>query len=146
MEKCPENPYWLAKVCCESQDGTWFWYQQHQLCPKYRHKKSIFDELYAIPLTIMFLTNRLVYNHTVILTFKPFLIVHKSWQKTLSTKWGDNPQLPIPSNSWLSLACDVAVKAASRLVDFMSDANQINPEVKVCILNKSRHLELSWFS
>jgi hypothetical protein len=72
----------------------------------------------------------LVYNHTVLTTFKPFLTIYRSWQKNRHVE-ENSSQLAFQSDSWLSLACRVTVKAAVRLISFTKNASRIDPDVRV---------------
>ncbi|KAF1988014.1 hypothetical protein K402DRAFT_38949 [Aulographum hederae CBS 113979] len=75
----------------------------------------------------LFITN--FYAHTWIMTFRPFLLVHLSWQKSERNKRGKGPTTPLPSSMfWLLECCGFAVKYASAIIRFLEksvDKNEI---------------------
>lgn len=72
----------------------------------------------------LFLSN--FHNHTLILTFRPFLIFHIRQQTAERVPTSDNIT-PL----WLLNACQVAVFAAQELIAFASRAAKANPLINV---------------
>lgn len=79
--------------------------------------------------------NFLVYYHTLLLTFRPFLIFrgHLLRQRKVATRQASessNRLKEIPS--WLNEACHHALAAARKTIHHLSEASRANDLVRVC--------------
>lgn len=73
-----------------------------------------------------------VYYHTLLLTFRPFLIFRGRLQKKKSEE-SDKGPIKIPP--WLNEACSYALAAAKKTIHQLSEASRANGLVKVCHLS-----------
>jgi hypothetical protein len=77
-----------------------------------------------------------LYYHTILLTFRPFLIFRGRWQrdtKKSSSETGPNTtKRPTEMPAWLNEACDHAVHAACRTLHHLCEAAIVNEFVRVC--------------
>lgn len=77
-------------------------------------------------------TDRLVYYHTILLTFRPFLIFRGRWNQDIQTDHDserDNTKREIPP--WLNEACGYALSAACRTIYFLCESYTANELVRV---------------
>ncbi|KAL4876127.1 hypothetical protein BJY04DRAFT_210790 [Aspergillus karnatakaensis] len=73
------------------------------------------------------------YQHSLMLTFKPFLIVHVLMQKPVAANFPRSSQMrhsASPDQAWISEACSRATDAATRMLFFFFHAIDSNPMVK----------------
>jgi hypothetical protein len=73
----------------------------------------------------------LVYYHTILLTFRPFLIFRGRWQEDMKgpSQHGGNRPTEVPT--WLNEACNKALGAACKTIQFLSEASLVNELVRV---------------
>ncbi|KAF7591672.1 hypothetical protein BBP40_001250 [Aspergillus hancockii] len=71
-----------------------------------------------------------IYYHTILLTFRPFLIFRGRWQQDLKgpSQHGGNRPTEVPS--WLNEACNKALGAACKTIQFLSEASLANELVR----------------
>ncbi|RAK98078.1 fungal specific transcription factor domain-containing protein [Aspergillus ibericus CBS 121593] len=89
---------------------------------------------HVVDIRQVYLTN--FYQHTVMLIFKPFLIIHALLQSPSATSFVQqhkhkSPQeAPSSEITWLTEACTRAIDATSRLIIFLSESIDLNPVIK----------------
>ncbi|KAJ9489396.1 hypothetical protein VN97_g3869 [Penicillium thymicola] len=76
---------------------------------------------------IIFIT---LYNHTLLLTFRPFLIFRGHWQRecniALNQPTTNVTNRPRATPSWLNEACNHAITAAQRIIHHLCEASKVN--------------------
>ncbi|KAJ5152563.1 uncharacterized protein N7482_009041, partial [Penicillium canariense] len=76
-----------------------------------------------------------LYWHTLLLTFRPFLIFRGHWQRdmkmSLQQPGGDASSRPTEIPAWLNEACDHALTAARKTIHHLCEAARANDLVKV---------------
>ncbi|KAJ5452561.1 hypothetical protein N7445_000744 [Penicillium cf. griseofulvum] len=76
---------------------------------------------------IIFIT---LYNHTLLLTFRPFLIFRGHWQRersmTLNQSSANATNRPRETPSWLNEACNLAINAAQKTLRHLCQASSVN--------------------
>lgn len=76
-----------------------------------------------------------VYYHTLLLTFRPFLIFRGHWKRDMKASFhppGDGTSnRPTEMPSWLNEACKHALTAARQTIHHLCDASRTNDYVKV---------------
>ncbi|KAJ5513768.1 hypothetical protein N7463_003320 [Penicillium fimorum] len=76
---------------------------------------------------IIFVT---LYNHTLLLTFRPFLIFRGHWQRerniTLNQSSTNVTNRPSEAPSWLNKACNLAITAAQKTLHHLCEASRVN--------------------
>ncbi|KAJ5209319.1 hypothetical protein N7449_003698 [Penicillium cf. viridicatum] len=76
---------------------------------------------------IIFIT---LYNHTLLLTFRPFLIFRGHWQRerniALNQSTTNVTNRPRETPSWLNEACNHAITAAQRILHHLCEASRVN--------------------
>ncbi|KAL4799194.1 fungal-specific transcription factor domain-containing protein [Aspergillus venezuelensis] len=150
----PDDPFcevliFLSDSICRSADEL---YGRHHesLVPMWRIAKSIWDDLRTFDTRMqralgfgldkrpqlgsvgvqqtMFIT---LYYHTILLTFRPFLIFRGRWNQDPKTTQGsnkDSTKREIPS--WLNEACSYALSAACRTIYFLCESYTANELVR----------------
>lgn len=74
-----------------------------------------------------------VYYHTILLTFRPFLIFRGRWnQDTRAGQDSDKENTKREIPPWLNEACGYALSAACRTIHFLCESYTANDLVKVC--------------
>ncbi|KAJ5583150.1 hypothetical protein N7535_001770 [Penicillium sp. DV-2018c] len=75
-----------------------------------------------------------LYNHTLLLTFRPFLIFRGHLQRerkvTLIQSGADAPHAPREIPSWLNEACNHAINTAQKTIRHLSEASRVNDIVR----------------
>ncbi|RJE21545.1 hypothetical protein PHISCL_06117 [Aspergillus sclerotialis] len=77
-----------------------------------------------------------MYYHTLLLTFRPFLIFRGHWQRERklthrpSTDIGSSNSRPTEAPSWLNEACNYTLTAAQKTLQHLSKASAVNDLVK----------------
>lgn len=74
-----------------------------------------------------------MYYQTVILIFRPFLVVHFTCQRNTGATTDQDIHGVPPNTGWLLDACLSAVNAAISSIDFLSNTFSLNPITKVRI-------------
>ncbi|KAJ6151806.1 hypothetical protein N7470_006934 [Penicillium chermesinum] len=74
-----------------------------------------------------------LYYHTLLLTFRPFLMFRGHWQRemqvlTKKSTHGDPPHSETPS--WLNEACNYAINAARKSIHHLSESSRVNELVR----------------
>ncbi|KAE8354608.1 hypothetical protein BDV28DRAFT_146976 [Aspergillus coremiiformis] len=71
-----------------------------------------------------------IYYHTLLLTFRPFLIFRGRWQQDMKcpSQHGGNRPTEVPT--WLNEACNKALGAACKTIQFLSEAAAANELVR----------------
>ncbi|KAJ5163928.1 uncharacterized protein N7500_005758 [Penicillium coprophilum] len=76
---------------------------------------------------IIFIT---LYNHTLLLTFRPFLIFRGHWQRernlSLDQSGTNVNNRPRETPSWLNEACNFAITAAQKTLHHLCEASRVN--------------------
>ncbi|KAJ6138811.1 hypothetical protein N7471_005297 [Penicillium samsonianum] len=76
---------------------------------------------------IIFIT---LYHHTLLLTFRPFLIFRGHWQRerniALNQSSTNATNLPRETPSWLNEACNHAITAAQKTLHLLCEASRVN--------------------
>lgn len=70
-----------------------------------------------------------VYHHTLLLTFRPFLVLRAKLQQDAAAVAGP-AVLPTPP-AWLDTACDYCIDAARHTISYLSGACQKNELCRV---------------
>jgi hypothetical protein len=88
-----------------------------------------------------------VYNHTLLLTFRPFLIFRGHWQRDRKMnldKLGTNaPNRPRETPSWLNEACNHATTAAQKTLQHLCEASRASDLVRVNKINALPNFSLT---
>ncbi|KAJ5667677.1 uncharacterized protein N7477_006247 [Penicillium maclennaniae] len=75
-----------------------------------------------------------LYYHTLLLTFRPFLIFRGHWKRDMKASFhhpvGDTSNRPTEMPSWLNEACKHALTAARQTIHHLCDASRTNDHVK----------------
>ncbi|GFF47989.1 uncharacterized transcriptional regulatory protein C417.09c [Aspergillus udagawae] len=74
-----------------------------------------------------------LYYHTILLTFRPFLIFRGRWRRDIknsSSETGLNTKRPTEMPAWLNDACDHAVHAACKTLHHLCEAAIVNEFVR----------------
>ncbi|KAB8264651.1 hypothetical protein BDV32DRAFT_145328 [Aspergillus pseudonomiae] len=71
-----------------------------------------------------------IYYHTILLTFRPFLIFRGRWQEDMKdpSQRGGNRPTEVPA--WLNEACNKALGASCKTIQFLSEAAMANELVR----------------
>lgn len=69
-----------------------------------------------------------VYYHTLLLSFRPFLIFRGHWQRKRAEQSDDGPTEMPP---WLNEACEYALVGARKTIQHLSEASRANDFVRV---------------
>lgn len=77
----------------------------------------------------------LVYYHTLLLTFRPFLIFRGHWRRdkeaALQESTIGSTKCPTEIPPWLNEACNHALRAARKTIQHLCEASRANHLVKV---------------
>ncbi|KAE8383813.1 hypothetical protein BDV26DRAFT_287230 [Aspergillus bertholletiae] len=71
-----------------------------------------------------------IYYHTVLLTFRPFLIFRGRWQEDMKDPSQHGGNRPTEAPAWLNEACNKALGAACKTIQFLSEAAMTNDLVR----------------
>ncbi|KAE8344812.1 hypothetical protein BDV24DRAFT_160115 [Aspergillus arachidicola] len=71
-----------------------------------------------------------IYYHTVLLTFRPFLIFRGRWQQDMKGPSQHGSNRPTEAPAWLNEACNKALGASCRTIQFLSEAAVANEFVR----------------
>ncbi|KAL3456844.1 C6 zinc finger domain protein [Aspergillus heterothallicus] len=72
-----------------------------------------------------------LYYHTILLTFRPFLIFRGRWSQTVkSSQANGNTGVKREAPPWLNEACDYALSAACRTIYFLCESYTVNELVR----------------
>lgn len=83
------------------------------------------------------MTDSIVYYHTILLTFRPFLIIRGRWQRDMKGSargpGGNAVNRPNEIPSWLNEACANVLNCAIRTIRHLCEAASVNELVRVCL-------------
>ncbi|KAL2812719.1 C6 zinc finger domain protein [Aspergillus granulosus] len=72
-----------------------------------------------------------LYYHTILLTFRPFLIFRGRWSQNMKTsQTNGNTAVKREAPPWLNEACDYALSAACRTIYFLCESYSVNELVR----------------
>lgn len=83
------------------------------------------------------MTDSTVYYHTILLTFRPFLIIRGRWQRDMKRSargpGSGAANRPNGTPSWLNEACANALNCAIRTIRHLCEAASVNELARVCM-------------
>ncbi|KAF5862893.1 hypothetical protein ETB97_011034 [Aspergillus alliaceus] len=149
----PENPFlraltYVAKVIARLADEM-FGHHHDSLLQMWKLARSITDDyrtyeqqmqqaigagldtcpqqgLLGVQQTIL----TTIYYHTVLLTFRPFLIFRGRWQEDMKGPSQHGGNRPTEAPAWLNEACNKALGAACKTIQFLCEAAVANELVR----------------
>lgn len=103
----------------------------------------------TVPIILLFykLMASIVYYHTVLLTYRPFLIFRNHWQRGMEMPRNASAgasKHPKEIPAWLNEACNHVLMAARKSIHHLYEASYVNDYVKVRQFSWTIHFRVSF--